>query len=736
MIKKSKIPASFNKMIFSHNGTPIDFVHLAVNNAYEELTDQTQTGLVGKKFTDVFMERPEDHTSLISLIASVALTGTPAEIEKYFKSFQKWIHISISSSEKDYFTLLFEDITEKKHLELKFKENNQTKPSLSDSESGLWILDDKELTKFVNSKIACMLGYSADKILGRSFLEFVDEHNREIVKDAWREQSPNRQFEIALIREDGTPINTLVQNSILTYENGKASGKILKILDISEHKRVEKALPTNKKKYRSLFQTKVEGFACCQALSDQLGNMIGFVFVDANEAFKRLTGVQNKTVLGQRILEVFPEVMEDSFDWIEIFNKIVTYGNVVFERYVPGIKKWLSIRVHRFKENYFAIILTDITSNKSTEQDLRRSEKRYKQLANSITDLFFAVDSELKFTYWNKASEIFTGLAAEKVIGHHFFDVFGNDDEVTRKITKIYLKAMKIKKPHTYTGRLPKFNSNCIFEVYVYPTGNGIAVLAKDVTERKKLQETLEQYTRHLEDLVKIRTEKLRGTERLAAIGETAGMIGHDIRNPLQSIIGELYLAKSELSALDDGEIKKNLSESILFIEEQTIYINKIVSDLQDYAKELTPITEETNLEKIIHGVISKLDIPNNIKVAYSLDKPFPILLTDPLFLTRILTNLTLNGLQAMQDFGGELTIEAFVRDKKVIITVADTGKGIPDEIKSKIFKPLFTTKPKGQGFGLAVVKKLVEGLKGSVSYETDMGKGTKFIVEIPNLKK
>jgi signal transduction histidine kinase len=74
----------------------------------------------------------------------------------------------------------------------------------------------------------------------------------------------------------------------------------------------------------------------------------------------------------------------------------------------------------------------------------------------------------------------------------------------------------------------------------------------------------------------------------LAAIGETAGMIGHDIRNPLQSIIGELYLAKDELNALPECETKQNLMASISSIEEQTVYINKIVTDLQDYAKPLT----------------------------------------------------------------------------------------------------------------------------------------------------
>ena len=105
----------------------------------------------------------------------------------------------------------------------------------------------------------------------------------------------------------------------------------------------------------------------------------------------------------------------------------------------------------------------------------------------------------------------------------------------------------------------------------------------------------------------------------------------------------------------------------------------------------------------------------------------------DSSFIKRILTNLILNGIQVMQEKGGgELRINAFPRAKTVIIAISDTGVGIPDAIKEKIFKPLFTTKSKGQGFGLAVVKKLVEALYGHISFETEVGKGTTFIIELP----
>ena len=105
--------------------------------------------------------------------------------------------------------------------------------------------------------------------------------------------------------------------------------------------------------------------------------------------------------------------------------------------------------------------------------------------------------------------------------------------------------------------------------------------------------------------------------------------------------------------------------------------------------------------------------------------------MVDPSFLKRVLTNLITNAVQAMPN-GGKLTLNAIRKGEKAFITVEDTGPGIPEEVRDKIFTPLFTTKSKGQGFGLAVVKKLTEASNGKVSFETELGKGTKFMIELP----
>ncbi|MCL5949801.1 MAG: PAS domain S-box protein, partial [Candidatus Bathyarchaeota archaeon] len=250
----------------------------------------------------------------------------------------------------------------------------------------------------------------------------------------------------------------------------------------------------------------------------------------------------------------------------------------------------------------------------------------------------------------------------------------------------------------------------------------------------EKLEENekeLKAHSEHLEALVEERTKKLRDSERLAAIGETAGMVGHDIRNPLQSIIGELYLARNNLESLPDSHAKEDVKESIGYIEEQLIYVNKIVQDLQDYAKMPKPQLQETNLEKTVQDVFSSMNVPDTITVSYSLEEGFPKIITDPLYVKRIITNLTSNAVQAMPN-GGKLDITGTCKSKKVIITVADTGEGISDDAKEKLFKPLFTTKSKGQGFGLAVVKKLTEALEGKVTVESTVGKGTRFTLEFP----
>ena len=260
----------------------------------------------------------------------------------------------------------------------------------------------------------------------------------------------------------------------------------------------------------------------------------------------------------------------------------------------------------------------------------------------------------------------------------------------------------------------------------------GGAVLSfADVTEIKRFEDEKKSYLDNLEKQVKEQAGKLVASENMATIGKTAGMVGHDIRNPLQTITGELYLAKSEVEKLQGGPEKENLKESLDTLEQQTAYIGKIVADLQDFAKPLAPVLEEVDFQKVLRAVLSSVKVPSNITVDCSMGKSLSRLKLDHSYLQRILQNLIINAVQAMPK-GGKLSLNADCKDGKAVVTVEDTGVGIPEAIKSKLFTPLVTNKSKGQGFGLPVVKRLTEALQGTVTFESEVGEGTRFIIEFP----
>jgi signal transduction histidine kinase len=254
--------------------------------------------------------------------------------------------------------------------------------------------------------------------------------------------------------------------------------------------------------------------------------------------------------------------------------------------------------------------------------------------------------------------------------------------------------------------------------------------LEQEVADRKKAEEALRQNEEHLEDLVEEKTKLLKDSERMAAIGQTAGMVGHDIRNPLQSIIGEVYLVNSELATLPDSKEKANIKESLDMIEQNTEYINKIVLDLQDFAKPLSPCDEETNIEQMIQELLTKNGTPENIQTEAHIENDARTVRVDSAYMKRILGNLVSNAVQAMPN-GGKLTVQVHRERSDVVITVKDTGIGIPKDAKDKLFTPLFTTKSKGQGFGLAVVKRLTEALDGTVTFESQKNEGTTFTIRL-----
>ena len=368
-----------------------------------------------------------------------------------------------------------------------------------------------------------------------------------------------------------------------------------------------------------------------------------------------------------------------------------------------------------FKGKMEGALLVKAITYAIERKKLDEALKRQADLIDLTPDAIIIKKPDDTVTFWSLGAERVYGYTKTQAIGQKTSILFKTKSVQTRENIETSLKN-----EGKWSGEM----------AHQTKSGRELAIQSYWQAKFNENKEIVEIFESNVDI-----TER-KNAERLAAIGATAGMVGHDIRNPLQTIAGEIYLAECALKDLPDNEFKKTVKESLNSIEEQMNYVNKIVSDLQDFAKPLKPKIEEVNIKEIVQTVLSSSIVSQaiqaeEIQVKISVDQNVGNLRIDKTYLQRILQNLVNNSIQAMPK-GGKLTIIASRRDDKVVVGVEDTGEGIPVELRSKLFTPLVTMKSKGQGFGLAVVKRFTEALGGTASFESEVGRGTKFVLEFP----
>jgi signal transduction histidine kinase len=218
--------------------------------------------------------------------------------------------------------------------------------------------------------------------------------------------------------------------------------------------------------------------------------------------------------------------------------------------------------------------------------------------------------------------------------------------------------------------------------------------------------------------------------EKLATVGELATMVGHDLRNPLQSIENAVYYLKNECAPKLPVSIPQKAKEMFQVISDSVDYADKIIRDLQDFSAIKTPRLEKTDINAMIKKTLSRVHIPNNIELRTELGA-LPEINVDKDEIKRVFMNLTTNGIQAIEN-GGTLIVATKKTEGFVEVSFKDTGIGIPKENMERLFTPFFTTKAKGMGIGLSICKKFVESHGGSIEVESEVGKGTVFTVKLP----
>jgi PAS domain S-box-containing protein len=265
--------------------------------------------------------------------------------------------------------------------------------------------------------------------------------------------------------------------------------------------------------------------------------------------------------------------------------------------------------------------------------------------------------------------------------------------------------------------------------------------LRREVAERVRAEEELRAYRDQLEELVEERTRELREAqerlirqEKLAVLGQLAGGVGHELRNPLGAIKNAAYYLNMAIEE-PDAETREMLN----VLEQEVDTSEKIIASLLDFARARPPTRRKVDLNDVVRETLSRTPLPDapRVEVVLELDEDLPPILADPDQLSQVLGNIVRNGIQAMPG-GGRLVIKSECRGDPggrpewVAVSVTDTGAGISEENLNKIFEPLFTTRAKGIGLGLAVVKTLVEGHGGTIGVESRVGAGSTFTVRLP----
>jgi signal transduction histidine kinase len=263
--------------------------------------------------------------------------------------------------------------------------------------------------------------------------------------------------------------------------------------------------------------------------------------------------------------------------------------------------------------------------------------------------------------------------------------------------------------------------------------GPHILTITRDITERKRAEEQLSQYADHLEEMVDERTRELQHAEeqlirqeRLATLGQLAGSIGHELRNPLGVISNAVFFLNMAWPDADE-----QIQEYLDIIEKETRASDKIITDLLNFTRVESVDREAVSVSELIDQTLERHPAPPSVQVTLDMPPGLPRVHVDASHIVQVLGNLVTNAYQAMTN-GGELTLSAHPHDDMIAIAVRDTGSGIPPDHMKRLFEPLFTTKTTGIGLGLAVSQKLAKANGGRIEVQSEAGKGSTFTLFLP----
>lgn len=353
----------------------------------------------------------------------------------------------------------------------------------------------------------------------------------------------------------------------------------------------------------------------------------------------------------------------------------------------------------------------------SDRDDESRRIAVLEKAVENTNEAFVTIDAHHRVVLFNKAAERIFGFTREEVIGHDLNVIMA--PACSRNHREAVDRYLETKIPHRIghdTEILATrkngetFPANISFSVSEVEGNTYFTGIVRDLTETKALQERIIQ------------------SQRLAALGQVVAEISHEIKNPLMMIGG--FARQLAREAADE----KNLSK-LNIIAGEVARLEELLSELRDLYSPRTLDRQEMDINELIHKIyqLVKEDCGRrHIRVEFKADAAKVIINGDRAKLEQVLLNLVKNAIEAV-DENGLVILSSSVKGKEVEISISDSGGGIPEQNREKVFSPFFTTKRHGTGLGLSVSKSILEDHPGfSLGFESEQGKGTTFKVKMP----
>ncbi len=381
------------------------------------------------------------------------------------------------------------DITDRKQAEEALRESQEMFQKAFQASPDIMVLHSLSEGRHidVNESFLRLVGYRREELVGRTAMDlglWWDLAQRNEYLRVLRKQGRVRDLEICVRTKSGETRTLLLSAEVIEIAGQDSVVAIGK--DITERKQTEEALRASEQRYRLLFERNLAGV---------FRTSVDGRILDCNEAFARLFGYSSRgEMLSCQAWELYHDPADREAFLARLKNQQELTNMEYCLRRKDGTSVWVleNSTLLEGEDDAPAVIegtSIDITERKRAEERLRQSGEDYRGLAESIGDVFFAMDKDLRYTYWNKASEKLTGISAKDALGKSLYELF--PEMKGTRAESLYLDAMRTGQPHSFVNQYQVKGEDLIFELNVYPSHRGLSVIAKDITERKRAEQAL-----------------------------------------------------------------------------------------------------------------------------------------------------------------------------------------------------------------------------------------------------